>query len=184
MHNKHHVFGLAADPDHVRRTMAALSAIGIPSERVSVLAADRRTSGELAGELHAHAAHGAFSGGNIGGGLGWLAGLGTLAIPGIGLFVAAGPILGFLTGIAVGRSVGNLNGAMIEEMGIRDTSVAPYAEAIKSGRIIVSVECESATLGPRVVEAMREAGLQDIDSTPEEAQPAEVPPAGDTSAPR
>ncbi|HEX3133941.1 MAG TPA: hypothetical protein VHX44_10225 [Planctomycetota bacterium] len=120
----HFIFAIATDHTQVVHTMNALAEIGIPSDHLSVLASDHRASGNLATEINANAAHGSFTGGNIGGGLGWLAGLGALAIPGIGLFVAAGPILGFLTGIAVGRFVGNLHGAMIEEMGIPDASLA------------------------------------------------------------
>lgn len=165
------IFGIATDHAHVVKTMEALAGIGIASDHVSVLAADQRASGDLAAEVNAKAAHGSFSGGNIGGGIGWLAGLGALAIPGIGLFVAAGPILGFLTGIAVGRSLGNLHGAMIEEMGIPDASLAQYDEALKKGRIILSARCDDASLRERISDTMTQAGLEAVGSTPEIAPP-------------
>lgn len=164
-------YAIATDHAHVVRTMEALAGIGIASDHVSVLAADQRASGDLAAEINAKVAHGSFSAGNIGGGIGWLAGLGALAIPGIGLFVAAGPILGFLTGIAVGRSLGNLHGAMIEEMGIPDVSLPLYDEALKSGKIIVSARCDDAALRERISETMRLAGLEAVGSMPEIAPP-------------
>jgi len=165
------IFAIANDRAQVVKTMRALAGIGIASDHVSVLAADHHASGDLAAEIHAKAAHGAFSAGNIGGGLGWLAGLGTLAIPGIGLFVAAGPILGFLTGIAVGRSLGSLSGAMIEEMGIPDSSVPQYDAALKEGKIILSARCEDAALRERIIEVMQQAGLDAVGSTPETVPP-------------
>lgn len=167
----HFIFAIAANRAHVVRTMEALAGMGIASDHVSVLAATHHASGDLAAEIHANAAHGAFAGGNIGGGLGWLAGLGALAIPGIGLFVAAGPILGFLTGIAVGRSVGNLRGAMIEEMGIPDAVITRYDDALKAGKILLSVRCDDAALCERVIDVMRRLGLDAVGSTPELAPP-------------
>jgi len=161
------IYAIATDHAHVVRTMAALAEIGIASDHVSVLAADQRASGDLAAEINANAAHGSFSGGNIGGGIGWLAGLGALAIPGIGLFVAAGPILGFLTGIAVGRSLGNFHGAMIEEMGIPDASLAQYDAALKEGKIILSARSDDAALRQRIIETMGQVGLDAIGSTPD-----------------
>jgi hypothetical protein len=167
----HFIFAIATDRVQVVRTMDALARLGIASGHVSVLAADQQASGDLAAEISAHAAHGSFTGGNIGGGLGWLAGLGALAIPGIGLFVAAGPILGFLTGIAVGRSVGNLHGAMIEEMGIPDSSLAQYDAALKAGKIIMSARCDDAALREPLSELMRQAGLDAVDVAPALAPP-------------
>lgn len=161
------IYAIATGHAHVVRTMAALAEIGIASDHVSVLVADQRASGDLAAEINANAAHGSFSGGNIGGGIGWLAGLGALAIPGIGLFFAAGPILGFLTGIVVGRSLGNLHGAMIEEMGIPDASLAQYDAALKEGKIILSARCDDAALQQRIIETMRQLELEAVGSTPE-----------------
>lgn len=169
------IFAIATDHAHVVRAMEALAGIGVPSDHVSVLAADQRASGDLATEINANAAHGSFAGGNIGGGLGWLAGLGALAIPGIGLFVAAGPILGFLTGIAVGRSLGNLHGAMIEELGIPDSSLAQYDEALKDGKILLSAGGDDAALRQRIIETMGDVGLEAVGSTPEIAPPVVAP---------
>jgi hypothetical protein len=159
------VYGLARDPAQARTVVDALTALGLTSDQVSILAADERASGSLAQELQAQSAHGAFAGGNIGGSIGWLAGLTTLAIPGLGLFIAAGPILGFLTGIAVGRAVGNLNGAMIEEMGIPDAEVARYKEGLRAGRIVISAHLASDN-AELVAMEMRRAGAAEVGTHP------------------
>jgi hypothetical protein len=160
------VYGLARDVAHARTIIQALSAAGvIISDQVSVLSANRRTSGDVATPQHAQVARGAFAGGNVGGSIGWLAGLGSLAIPGLGLLVAAGPILGFLTGIAVGATIGNMRGAMIEEMGIPDEAVPRYEEAMDEGQIVISAKCEDSVLSTRALDAMRHTGAEAIGST-------------------
>lgn len=161
----HFVYCLANDPTQARTVVDAVSALGITSDQISVLAANQHTTGHLAKDLHAHTAHGSFSGGNIGGSIGWLAGLGSLAIPGIGLFVASGPILGFLTGIAVGRAVGNLNGAMIEEMGIPDTAIPRYREGLTQGRIVISMKATQDDVD-QVMAEIRRTGAEEIGSCP------------------
>lgn len=145
--------------------MQALAEAGIPSDRVSVLSADRKTNGNLAGDPHGHVAHGSLEGLNIGGAIGWLAGLGALAIPGIGLFVAAGPILGILTGVAVGASLGTLRGAMVEEMGIPDASLPHFEEAMKEGKIAISARIEDGEPSTRASVVLRHAGALEIGST-------------------
>ncbi len=164
----HFIYGLAADSGQARIVVQHLTAIGITSDQISVLAANNQDTNELAADVNAKTAHGSFSGGNIGASLGWLAGLGALAIPGIGLFVAAGPILGFLTGIAVGRSVGNLNGAMIEEMGIPDASVPLYKEGLNKGQIVISVKLQDQALSERVLSDMRQTGVADVGTRSDE----------------
>ncbi len=161
----HFVFCLARDPVQARTVVDALDAIGITSDRISVLAATQEDTGKLAQGLHAHSAHGSFTGGNIGGSIGWLAGLGSLAIPGIGLFIAAGPILGFLTGIAVGRAVGNLNGAMIEEMGIPDASLPRYKDGLNAGQVVISAKTTTDDV-ESVLATLRQTGAQEIGSRP------------------
>ncbi len=174
------IVGLASDRAQVLVVMAALAEVGIASEQVSVLMSGRRASGALAAEIQATVAHGSFSAGNIGAGLGWLAGMGALAIPGIGLFFAAGPVLGVLAGIAVGRSLGNHRGAMIEELGIPDTAVDHYESEINAGRIILAAHCDDQAVAERVLVAMRRVGMTDVTSAvlappPNRAQ--EKPPA-------
>lgn len=160
-----HIYCLATDIPHARTVMEALAEAGITSDRVSVLAADRRTNSSLAGDPHGHVAHGTLEGINIGGAIGWLAGLGALAIPGIGLFVAAGPILGILTGVAVGASLGTLRGTMLEEMGIPDPSLPHFEGAMNEGLIVISARFEDDQSSARASAAISRVGALDIGST-------------------
>jgi hypothetical protein len=89
------------------------------------------------------AALGATAGGVLGGTLGLLAGLGTLAIPGVGPFLAAGPILAALSGSAIGGSVGLIAGALVG-MGIPEYEAKRYEGLLKTGGVLISVHCENA----------------------------------------
>jgi hypothetical protein len=91
-----------------------LKASGFSSGDVSVLFPDKGASRDFAHEQKTKAPEGATAGastgGVLGGALGWLAGIGTLAIPGLGPFIAAGPIMGALSGAAAGAAVGGIAG--------------------------------------------------------------------------
>ena len=82
---------------------------GFSNNDISVLFPDKDTTRDFAHEKNTKApegiATGAGTGGVVGGALGWLAGIGALAIPGAGPFIAAGPILAALSGAAVGSAV-------------------------------------------------------------------------------
>jgi hypothetical protein len=162
----HFIYGIARDRSHALAAMEKLVASGVSHDAVSVLGAHNKESESVAIEGGAHAAHGSFSGGNIGGGIGWLVGLSTFAIPGIGLIAAAGPIVGFLAGIAIGRALGNNAGAMIEEMGINDASVPTYDQALAAGRFILSVRCQDPSQAGPIADTMRQAGLTEVAATP------------------
>lgn len=84
-------------------------------------------------------ATGAAAGGAIGGVTGLLAGIGALAIPGIGPIVAAGPIAAALTGAAVGAGTGGLAGALIG-LGIPEEEAREYNEYVNAGKILVLVD--------------------------------------------
>jgi hypothetical protein len=75
---------------------------------------------------------GAVSGATVGGVLGLLAGIGALAIPGVGPFIAAGPIMATLAGMGVGGAVGGLTGALIG-MGIPEFEAKKYEGRLKRG---------------------------------------------------
>src|SRR5580658_9950467 len=90
---------------------------GIPKRDVSVLFLDTATSKGFSHEVHTKAPEGATTGastgGVLGGVLGWLVGIGSLAIPGVGPFIAAGPILAALSGAALGAAVGGIAGTLV-----------------------------------------------------------------------
>jgi uncharacterized membrane protein len=104
----------------------------------------------------------------MGGALGWLAGIGLLAIPGVGPFVAAGPIMAALSGAAVGAAVGGVTGALVG-MGIPEYEAKRYEGKLKEGKILISVHSENGTETDRAKAIFEDAGAQDISTSGEAA---------------
>jgi hypothetical protein len=105
--------------------------------------------------------------------LGWLAGVGTLAIPGIGPFLAAGPIMAALAGAAIGGATGGLIGALVG-MGIPEFEAKRYEGKLREGSILISVHTEDAKERARAKDVFELAGADDISSTTETAVPREA----------
>ncbi|MEP6917070.1 MAG: DUF3341 domain-containing protein, partial [Acidobacteriota bacterium] len=103
-----------------------------------------------------------------GGTLGLLAGIGALAIPGVGPFIAAGPIMGALAGLGVGGAVGGLVGALVG-MGIPEYEAKRYEGRVKNGGVLLSVHCDTSAEIDRAKEVLKRAGAEDISSTGEAA---------------
>jgi hypothetical protein len=87
------VFGIYPERTSVERAVDALRQEGFRSTDISVLFPENQGTKDFAHEKNTKApegtATGATSGAVIGGTLGWLAGIGALAIPGLGPFIAA-----------------------------------------------------------------------------------------------
>jgi hypothetical protein len=115
------------------------------------------------------------TGGVIGGTLGVLAGIGALAIPGVGPFIAAGPIMAGLAGLGVGGAVGGLVGALVG-MGIPEYEAKRYEGRVKDGGSLLSVHCDTSDQISRAKDLLKGAGGADIASTGE----ASAATAGDT----
>ena len=111
-------------------------------------------------------AMGAGSGAVLGGALGLLAGIGALAIPGVGPLIAAGPIMAALAGIGVGGTVGGFTGALIG-FGIPEFEAKRYEGRVQKGGILLSVHCETSEEIKRAKEIMKNTGAEDICSTGE-----------------
>lgn len=109
---------------------------------------------------------GATTGAVIGGGLGWLAGIGALAIPGLGPFIAAGPIMAALAGVGVGGAVGGLTGALVG-LGIPEYEAKRYEGRIKEGGILLSVHSDSSEWTRKAKEILKSTGADNISSTGE-----------------
>ena len=107
-------------------------------------------------------------GGTIGGALGLLAGIGALAIPGIGPFIAAGPIMGALAGLGVGGAVGGLVGALVG-MGIPEYEAKRYEGRLKEGGVLLSVHCDTSEDIARAKEMLKRTGANDIAAAGEDA---------------
>lgn len=159
------VFATAESEDVARRIVEDLRSRGIVSENISALFPDKSASREFAEEqntkLPEGATAGASVGGVLGGGLGWLVGAGTLAIPGLGAFIAAGPILAALSGAAAGAAVGGLTGALIG-LGIPEHEVKHYENKIGEGSILISVQARDREEAEDVKEIFKRDGAKDV----------------------
>jgi hypothetical protein len=165
-------FGIFKSRLQAERAVDALMAAGFRSDDISVLAPDQETTRQFATEKNTKApeaaATGAVAGGAIGGTLGLLAGIGALAIPGLGPFIAAGPIMGALSGLGVGAAAGGLVGALVG-MGLPEYEAKRYEGRVKDGGILMSVHCDDSDWVGRAKELLERSGAEDISSAGEKA---------------
>ena len=152
--------------------VATLMRSGFSSDDISLLAPDQHTTKELATEKNTKAPEGTTTGvtagGVIGGTLGLLAGIGALAIPGVGPFIAAGPIMGALAGLGVGAAAGGLVGALVG-MGIPEYEAKRYEGRVKDGGILLSVHCDDSDSVTKAKDILERSGAEDISSAGEKA---------------
>jgi hypothetical protein len=164
------VFGLYRRRSQVEEAVDILRQEGFRNTDISVLFPVNEGTKDFAAEKNTKAPEGATTGAGsgavIGGVLGWLAGIGTLAIPGVGPLIAAGPIMGLLAGVGVGGAVGTILGALIG-MGIPEYEAKRYEGRIKEGGILLSVHCDSSDWVKRAKELLKQTGAEDIDSAGE-----------------
>jgi hypothetical protein len=164
------VFGIYADYAAVENGVSALQAAGFRNTDISVLFPENVGTKDFAHEKGTKAPEGATAGAStgaiIGGGLGWLAGIGALAIPGVGPFIAAGPIVAALAGLGVGGAVGGIAGALIG-MGIPEYEAKRYEGRVKSGGILLSVHSDDSDWTKRAKEILENTGAQDVASAGE-----------------
>jgi Heat induced stress protein YflT domain len=166
------VFGIYKSAEHAERAVDSLIAAGYASSAISVLLPDTRSTKEFAHEKDTKAPEGttvgATTGGVVGGALGVLAGIGALAIPGVGPFIAAGPIMAGLAGLGVGGAVGGLVGALVG-MGIPEYEAKRYEGRVKGGGTLLSVHCDTSEQISRAKDLLKGTGAEDIASTGESA---------------
>ncbi len=166
------VFGIYPSGEHAERAVDALLQAGFGNSDISVLLPDTRSTREFAHTKETKAPEGATTGvatgGAIGGTLGVLAGVGALAIPGLGPFIAAGPIMAGLAGLGVGGAVGGLVGALIG-MGIPEYEAKRYEGRVKDGGTLLSVHCNTSAEVSRAKEVLKATGAEDVASTGESA---------------
>jgi hypothetical protein len=164
------VFGIYANYAAVEQAVGALKDAGFRSTDISVLFPENVGTKDFAHTKGTKAPEGATAGGGtgaiVGGTLGWLAGIGTLAIPGLGPFIAAGPILAALAGGAVGGAVGGIGGALIG-MGIPEYEAKRYEGRVTKGGILLSVHSDDSAWTKRAKEVLERTGATDIASTGE-----------------
>ena len=164
------VFGVFRDRRHVEEGVDSLINSGFRSEDISVLMPENTGTKDFAAEKHTKApegtATGATTGAVVGGTLGLLAGIGALAIPGLGPFIAAGPIMGALAGVGGGGVVGGIIGALVG-MGIPEYEAKRYEGMVKEGKILLSVHCDSSDWVKRGKDVLESVGAEDVASSGE-----------------
>jgi hypothetical protein len=164
------VFGLYHSRLQAELSVEQLLRAGFSNDDVSVLMQDSQSTKEFAHEKNTKAPEGTTTGvaagGVVGGTLGLLAGIGALAIPGVGPFIAAGPIMATLAGLGVGGAVGGLIGALVG-MGIPEYEAKRYAGQIKEGGVLLSVHCDTSEEITKAKELLKHTGAQDISSSGE-----------------
>src|ERR1051326_6455121 len=163
-------FGIYSDRASVEAAVDRLKAEGYRNTDISVLFPQTTGTKDFAHEKHTKAPEGATTGAGtgavVGGTLGWLAGIGALAIPGLGPFIAAGPIMAALAGAGVGGTVGGVVGALVG-MGIPEYEAKRYEGRIKSGGILLSVHCDNSEWTKKAKQILEQTGADDVSSTGE-----------------
>lgn len=164
------VFGIYRDREGVERAIDILRRAGFRNTDISVLFPENEGTKDFALEKGTKApegtAAGAGTGAVLGGTLGWLVGIGALAIPGLGPFLAAGPIVGALAGVGAGGVVGGLVGALIG-LGMPEYEAKRYEGQIRRGGILMSVHCDKSDWVNRAKDVLKETGAEDIASAGE-----------------
>ncbi|HZR58631.1 MAG TPA: quinol:electron acceptor oxidoreductase subunit ActD [Terriglobales bacterium] len=163
-------FGIYKTRAGVESAVDALRLADFRNTDISVMFPDNVGTKDFAHEKNTKApegaATGAGSGAVIGGTLGWLAGIGALAIPGVGPFIAAGPIVAALAGVGVGGAVGGITGALVG-MGIPEYEAKRYEGRVKEGSILLSVHCDDSNWTKKAKEILESTGAEDVSSTGE-----------------
>jgi hypothetical protein len=190
------IFGIVKSESQAQNAIAALEQAGFATSDISVLSSNDNRQGlvdENVDELgdpttsrgingidgktrdvgHTNATKapegttaGVISGGVIGGVAGWLIGIGALAIPGVGPFIAAGPILAALSGAAIVATAGGIAGALIG-YGIPEYEAKLYADRLHQGHILIGVHAIDSKEADTAKKALSSAGAEDIKVTSE-----------------
>ena len=168
------VFCTTKTVEQAEQIVAELKVHGFISDDISALLPDKRGTKDFAHEHNTKAPEGATTGGvaglGVGAALGWLAGIGALAIPGVGPFIAAGPIMAALGGAAIGTAAGGLIGALVG-MGIPEFEAKRYDAKIREGNILLSVHTEDGKQRDIAKDIFKRFNADDISSTSEASAP-------------
>jgi hypothetical protein len=164
------VFGIYSTREAAERATDAIVNAGFSPADISVLLPENLGNRSIGTEKATKAPEGATAGGTtgavLGGALGMLAGIGALAIPGVGPLIAAGPIMATLAGAGVGGAIGGITGALVG-LGIPEYEAKRYEGRIQKGGILLSVHCPSSDDVKRAKEIIERTGGEDVSSTSE-----------------
>src|SRR5437868_273824 len=158
------VFGIYPSELSASEAVDKLKTAGFRNTDVSILFSENAGNKDFAHEKNTKAPEGAVAGAGsgavLGGALGWLAGIGALAIPGLGPFIAAGPIMGLLSGVGVGGAVGGVTGALIGA-GMPEYEAKRYEGRIRRGGTLLSVHCDDQEWAKTAKEVLENTGALD-----------------------
>lgn len=168
------VIGILESHAQAETVVATLTQEGIPGRDISVLFPDKGGTQDFAHEHNTKGPEGAVAGGSaggvLGGTIGLLAGIGALAIPGLGPFIAAGPLMATLSGAAAGAALGGLTGALVG-MGIPEVEAKVYEGKVRGGNILIAVHVESSEARKRAEDILTRVGARDVDTMSEAGIP-------------
>jgi len=168
------VIGWVKTPGQAEAVVDSLRASGFSTNDISVLFPDKQGTRDFATEKNTKAPEGAVAGagagGAVGGTIGLLAGIGALAIPGLGPFIAAGPIMAALSGAAAGAAVGGVTGALVG-LGIPEIEAKQYEGRLKDGNILLSIHSDDSDQRGKAKKILETSGAKDIVTVGEKAVP-------------
>jgi hypothetical protein len=173
--SKTSVFGIVKSHSQAEQIVEGLQSAGFPVSEISVLLPDTQGKHDIGHvkvtKAPEGATAGATTGGVTGGVLGLLAGIGALAIPGVGPFIAAGPIMAALGGAAIGATTGGFVGGLIG-MGIPEIEAKRYEDKLKSGNYLIAVHARDGDEKDRAKAIFKNAGAEDISTSTMSKAPA------------
>jgi len=171
------VFGMYSTPNEVECALHGFRDAGFCASDISVLLPEKTTTSsdqsdsdqsdedEIVGANSTKAPQAAMvgfgSGAALGGALGWLVGVGALAIPGIGPVIAAGPLISCLAGIGIGCALGGFAGSLVG-LGVSEHDARRYEGRMLQGGILVAIHCRDAEAMQRAREIMEITRAEDI----------------------
>jgi len=168
------VMGIVDSVVDTEAILNSLQAAGVGTSDISVLLPDKGGTKDFAHEHNTKAPEGAITGagagGIAGGTLGLLAGVGALAIPGLGPFIAAGPLMAALSGAATGAAIGGLTGGLVG-MGIPEIEAKRYEGKVAGGNILIAVHTEDNDSQNTVKTILEREGAHDVVATTESSVP-------------
>src|SRR5689334_15316914 len=168
------VMGIVETRSQAEGIVSSLQGTGVSSDDISVLFPDQAGARDFAHEHNPKAPEGAIAGagagGMIGGTLGLLMGIGALAIPGLGPFIAAGPLMAALSGAAAGATAGGIVGALVG-LGIPEIEAKRYEGKLRGGNLLIGVHVASREEKKKVEEILERGGAHDVAATGEVSVP-------------
>src|ERR1700745_2188781 len=172
--SKSSVFCIAKSASQAEQIVENLQSADFDASEISVLMPDtggKHDFGHVkATKAPEGATTGATAGGVTGGVLGLLAGIGALAIPGVGPFIAAGPIMAALSGAALGATTDGVVGGLIG-LGIPEIEAKRYEDKLKKGNYLIAVHTDENEDADRAKRVFKTAGAEDISTVSEASAP-------------